>query len=326
MLDAILNPPSPAEQVVNLFANAEQHALNGCVPTPLDAARADPAVLFRAGGMEPDPAQVELLNCTDADVLVLWTRQFAGKSQVAATLALYNALVRPGSLTLIFSAGQRESKELLRKVRHLRYGLINQHTTQGLSDRWRPRTVARDVTGYKYLLQSLSDPSGLREIYAPTDSQTLIELENGSRILSLPSSSQSGVGFTADLVILDEAKVIRDDLYHSVRATMATRPKRRMIALTTPLGQRGWFWEAWKKCDEARLSGQPEPYRRFKRTCWECPRLDRAFVEKERTLIGEQWFRQEYECAFIDPIGAIFRGEDIDRALQSKEEPYALPW
>lgn len=298
---------------------------------PLAEVKTDPAVLFRAGGMEPDPAQIELMECEDRNVLVLWTRQFAGKSQTAACIALHNAMTnsgprKEGSTTLIFSAGQRESKELLRKVRYLRYNLLNQKfplAQGGL----RPRSVVRDLDTYVDFFHAArgEDGSVPSEIRAVSDSQTMIELENGSRIISLPAKAQATVGWTVDLLILDEAKVIPDDLYRSVRSTMALT-KGRMLALTTPLGQRGWFWEAWKQCEEAVLSGRPEPYRRFRRTCWECPRLDTEFVAKERKLIGEHWFRQEYECEFLDPMGTVFRGEDIELALRSKEEPYTVPW
>ena len=296
---------------------------------PLAGLRSDPAAIFRASGMEPDPAQVELMNCKERDVLVLWTRQFAGKSQTAAAIALHNAMTNlgnqgRGSTTLVFSAALRESTELLRKVRHLRYGLLHQYFPASRRS-WRPKSVAKDIGWYKELVGNGDSPSIPHDIEAVVDAQTVIELENGSRIISLPAKSQAIVGYTVDLLILDEAKIIPDDLYNSVRAMLAMT-KGQMIALSTPLGQRGWFWEAWKKCEEAKLSGAPEPYRRFKRTCWECPRLNQDFVAKERQLIGEHWFRQEYECAFLDPVGAIFRSEDIERAIQSSEEPYAVPW
>lgn len=297
---------------------------------PLAGIKRDPAVIFRASGYEPDPAQEELIACQDKNVLVLWTRQFGGKSQSAATIALHHAMTNlgkqgRGSTTLVFSAGQREAIELLRKVRHLRWGLVNQHMPTGQRN-WRPKSVAKDIKRYKELAEAGWDNPALpAEVDATTDAKTMIELANGSRIISLPGKPHATVGWTVDLLILDEAKVIPDDLYKSVRSTMATTGGR-MIALTTPLGQRGWFYEAWKQCDEARIKGEPEPYRRFKRTCWDCPRLDKAFVEQERKLIGDFWFRQEYECEFLSPAGAVFRVEDIDRTLQSQEQPYAVPW
>lgn len=294
--------------------------------------KADPAALFRASGMEPDPAQVELLNCTDRNVLVLWTRQFAGKSQTAATIALHHAMTNlgkqgRGSTTLAFSAALREAIELLRKVRHLRYGLVHQHAPTNRKS-WRPRSVAKDVKRWQEMVageNGWQEPALPPEINATVDAQTMIELENGSRIISLPAKSQAVVGYTADLLILDEAKIIPDELYKSVRPMLATTGGR-MLAFTTPLGQRGWFYEAWKQCEDAKREGKPEPYKRFKRTCWDCPRADKEFLETERKLIGDFWFQQEYLVEFLAPQGAVFRHEEVDRTLQSQEQPYQVPW
>lgn len=320
--------------VVNAYDtvwNATREFLDTLGEDTLADIKADPATIFRVNGLEPDPAQLELLRCNDRNVLVLWTRQFAGKSQTAATIALHHAITNlgktgRGSTTLIFSSALREAIELLRKVRHLRYGLIHRHLPNTRKN-WRPKSVAKDIKLWRDLASNSGweEPPLPPEIGAVTDAQTMIELENGSRIISLPAKSQAVVGYTVDLLILDEAKIIPDDLYHSVRAMLATTGGR-MLALSTPLGQRGWFYEAWKRCEEAKQRGEEEPYRRFKRTCWDCPRLDRKFVENERLLIGDYWFRQEYEVEFLSPAGAVFRTEDIERTLQSKEQPYQVPW
>lgn len=294
--------------------------------------KSNPAAIFCANGLEPDPAQLELLSCTDRNVLVLWTRQFAGKSQTAAALLLHHAMTNlgkfgRGSTALVFSAGQREAVELLRKVRHLRYGLVHRYIPSSRRRSWRAKSVAKDVKRYKDMVgeSGWDEPSIPSELEAVVDAKTMIELENGSRIISLPAKSQATVGYTADLLVLDEAKVIPDDLYKSVRPMLATTGGR-MIALSTPLGQRGWFWEACKQCEDAAREGKPPPYRLFKRTCWDCPRLDREFVETERKMIGDFWFEQEYECKFLASVGSVFRLEDVERTLVSEEQPYQVPW
>ena len=53
-------------------------------------------------------------------------------------------------------------------------------------------------------------------------------------------ASFSGV----DLLILDEASRVPDDLYRSVRPMLAVS-RGRLLALSTPFGQRGWFYEEW---------------------------------------------------------------------------------
>lgn len=308
---------------------AEFYSSIGEVPV-IDVA-ADPSAVFRASGLEPDAAQLELLACKARNILVLWTRQFAGKSQTAAALALHEAMTNlgkhgNGSLTLIFSAGQREAIELLRKVRFLRYGLMNQRVPAGSKFR-RLKSAAKDVKRYQKLIGKTGwdEPKLPDFIDAAVDAKTMIELANGSRIVSLPAKSQATVGYTADLLILDEAKVIPDDLFRSVRPMLATTGGR-MVALSTPLGQRGWFYEACKQCEEAAAKGEKAPYALFKRTAYDCPRVDLEFLEQERRMIGDYWFDQEYMVKFLAPTGSVFRTEDVERMLRSAEEPYKLPW
>jgi hypothetical protein len=147
-----------------------------------------------------------------------------------------------------------------------------------------------------------------------------MELANGSRIISLPGSPDTIVGYSAiSLLILDEAARIKDDLYALVRPMLAVGGGR-LIALSTPFGRRGWFWAAWSRCDEAQLRGQPEPWRRFRITAGQCPRISAEFLAEERLAIGERWFRQEYETEFVDTVDAVFRNEDIEAMRGSTEK------
>ena len=46
----------------------------------------------------------------------------------------------------------------------------------------------------------------------------------------------------------------------------------------------------------------------------ECPRISKRFLEEERAK-GEQWYRQEYCCEFLDHERAVFPGELIEGAF-----------
>jgi hypothetical protein len=71
-------------------------------------------------------------------------------------------------------------------------------------------------------------------------------LTNGSRIVSLPAGEETIRGFSAvSLLVIDEAARVSDDLYFAVRPMLATSGGS-LVALSTPLGQRGFFFEAWE--------------------------------------------------------------------------------
>ena len=218
--------------------------------------------------MEPDPWQRSLLTSESKRSLLLCTRQ-AGKSTTTAVLALWQLLYRPGSLVLMVSPSLRQSQELYRKMHDF-------YTDLG-------RPVAE------------KNSSALR-----------LELVNGSRCLSLPATESTIRGYSAvDLLLIDEASRVEDDLYRAVRPMLAVSDGT-LVAMTTPWGKRGWFYEEWDG------SGNWE---RHKITAYECPRITAEFLEEERKALGDWWFRQEYLCEFNENQSTLLELESIKRAL-----------
>ncbi len=235
---------------------------------------ADPTLVLARAGLEPDPWQRGVLTSEDDRLLLLCSRQ-AGKSTVAAALALLAALRTPGTLVLVLSPSLRQSGELFRKV----IGIFN----------------------------ALGRPAVVR-------SQTALRLElaGGSRVVALPGTEGTVRGFAGvGLLVIDEAARVADDLYRAVRPMLAVS-RGRLVALSTPFGQRGWFHDAW---------ASPEPWARVRITAGECPRIDPAFLAAERRALGDRWFRQEYECDFTECIDAVFSAEDIRAAFSGDATP-----
>lgn len=235
----------------------------------------DPARILRAQGLEPDPWQVELLACRDPFLLLNCSRQ-AGKSTTVAALALHHLLFSTGCLVLLASPSERQSHELFRKV----------------LDGWRAlgRPVAADRLDRSH-----------------------IELANGSRLVALPGREATIRSFSGvDLLLLDEAARVPDDLYRSVRPMLAVS-RGRLAALSTPFGQRGWFHGEW--------SGGG-PWRRFHVPWTLCPRIDPAFIAEETRALGPLWVAQEYEAEFTVLQGLVF--PDLPAAVLT-ETPAETP-
>jgi hypothetical protein len=235
-------------------------------------------------GHQPDPWQQELLRKTAATsnhslarrILLLCGRQ-CGKSTVSAALALQCALLEPKALVLLLSPSMRQSAELYRKC----------------ADGWK----------------DLGKP-----VPATAESALRVEFANGSRIISLPGKDDAAIrGFSKpSLVVIDEAARVSDNLYMSCRPMLAVSPRGRMLALSTPFGKRGWFYESWCGTGD---------WQRVKVTAEDCQRISPEFLAEEKEALGERWFNQEYLCSFEDMVGAVFRQEDIDAAFANDLEP-----
>jgi hypothetical protein len=236
---------------------------------------ADPAQMMVTANMSPDAWQEKLLRSHSSRMLLLCSRQ-AGKSTLASALALHMALLKPQSLVLLLSPSLRQSGELFRKV----VDLFN----------WLGRPV------------NVVAESALR-----------LELANGSRVVSLPGDEGTIRGFGGvGMLIIDEAARVTDGLYYAVRPMLAVSDGK-LVALSTPFGKRGWFYEEWNGCGV---------WERVRVTADECPRITPAFLVEERQALGERWYRQEYLCSFEETIDAVFSPEDIQAALCDDEPLY----
>lgn len=145
------------------------------------------------------------------------------------------------------------------------------------------------------------------------ESALRLELGNGSRIVSLPGSEATVRSFArVALLMIDEAARVPDALYAAVRPMLAVSGGR-LVLLSTPFGKRGFLWREWSE------GGQD--WERVKVTAEQCPRISRAFLERERASIGDWWFRQEYLCEWLDPVDSAFGTTDIRAALDPSLTP-----
>ncbi len=214
--------------------------------------------LMRNLGMEPDPWQVEVLEGQHPRLLLNCCRQ-AGKSTVVAMLGLAEAVFVPGTQVLL-SRSHRQSMELFRTLAefHRRY----------------------------------NSPLLLRRTAEE------LHLTHGSRVVCLPCREETIRGYSKiDLLIIDEAARVPDDLYRAVRPMLAVSGGR-LICLSTPYGRRGFFWEAWARggADWARIEVPAD----------KVPRISPVFLEGERRALGASWFRQEYGCSFEALEGLVY--------------------
>jgi hypothetical protein len=156
------------------------------------------------------------------------------------------------------------------------------------------------------------------KIESPTQAQILeesalrLEFDNGSRVVCLPGSEQTIRGFSAvSLLIIDEASRVEDALYQSVRPMLAVSGGR-IVLLSTPFGKRGFFYSEWTDGVD---------WRKVKITADQCPRIDKEWLERERAMIGDWWYLQEYFCEFVETSDQVFSYDDIQAALDPSIKP-----
>jgi hypothetical protein len=225
-------------------------------------------------GIVPDAWQKEFLRSSSDRVLLNCSRQ-SGKSTMSAVFALHRALYYPGSLVLCLAPTLRQSQELFAKV----------------------AGFYRDLG---------------RPVPAQGERKLSLELENDSRIVTLPGSEKTIRGFSdAALLLLDEASRIEDGLYYAVRPMLAVSGGSLMM-LTTPYGKRGIFFEEWTSS---------HAWERYEVPASQCPRISEEFLAEERADLPPFIFDQEYNCVFTETEDQVFSADLVDRAVTEDVQP-----
>jgi hypothetical protein len=228
----------------------------------------------RSLGIVPDSWQAKLL-CSQAKRVLLNCARQSGKSTMAAIIALHQALRHPSSLVLILAPAERQAKELFSKV-----------------------------AGFYHTLGHPIPADSYRKLG--------VELASGSRIEALPGTEKTIRGFSGvDLLLVDEASRVADELYYAVRPMLAVSGGRLMM-LTTPAGRRGVFHHEWS---------EGEGWERYEVPAAEIPRIPASFLEEERRSLPAWIYRQEYECSFEDLEDALFDYDLVASSITDEVTP-----
>lgn len=227
----------------------------------------------------------------DRKRLLLLVHRQGGKSTAVGIKALHRALFRDNQTVVLVSPTQRQSSDLLRTIRRMVKAI--------------PEYACKLVV----------------------DNVMSMELANGSRILSLPATNWNIRGTTANLVIIDEAAGVPDEIYAAVSPMLLTT-QGQFILVSTPKAKTGNFYAAyigqlWSKYI-IRASENPR---------MQTPEMQ-AFLQDELVEHGSRIYGQEYECEFLDDldVGRIKRSwwqfYDVDdiRSLREQSSDIYISW
>lgn len=230
---------------------------------------------------EPDPIQTQVLDATEPKLILNCSRQW-GKTTVIAAKTLHFALFHPNTTTLIAAPSERQSCLMLRLLKRFLSGL---------------RLKSSSVPGLGFSLR----------------------LPNGSEIIALPASANTTRGFTAHLLVFDEAARIPDPLYHALAPTRATT-NGPVWLLSTPNGRSGFFFDLWQES----AADLDSAFRRILVTASGCPRITQDYLATERLILGDVLFRQEYHCEFVAGPHTLLSLEVLEAAIDPNVMPYFL--
>lgn len=226
-------------------------------------------------GEEPFDYQKDFMdNPNDRKAFVSGRR--VGKSRTASWLALWKAVTHAGAEVLITAKSQRQSMEL-----------FNQIQTE-----MRSSNIADDQWG------------------VTRSTRTEINFDNGSRIIALPVGNTGenirGYGGPDNMIIVDEAAFIKDEIFQEVLSPMMMVGNGTFILLSTPFGKKGFLYE---KFNDASWYTMQVPTSAN-------PLIDDDDIEEQRSNLTATQFKQEVLGQFVESADAFFTRDEIMNCAQ----------
>lgn len=236
-------------------------------------------------GIKPDIWQKEILE-TEGNILLCTGRQ-VGKTTTFAKKAAERLISQKGARIIVASLTEDQAQLIII--------MVLTHLEQNY--KWE---IAR---GKK----------------APTKNK--IYLKNGSMILARPVGNTGDAirGFTGDVLIIDEASRMPEDMWLAAKPTLLTTAGDIWIC-STPFGKEGYFYEAYQNKNNRfkvfHVSSEEVIENREISETWTIEQRESAlrFLDDEKRDMSELQYAQEYLGKFIDDLRRFFSDEIIKKS------------
>ncbi len=235
--------------------------------------RRDAGAFAEAIGMPLSPVQRRAVRFDKRITVVVAPRQ-SGKSRLLAVVALWSAFRRRKQRVLIISTGEDGSRRLLSEIRRM--------------------AASSPLLAGSVLLEQAA----------------ILRLSNGSEIRSVPASERQVRGWSVDLLLVDEAALVPDELVLSAAfPTVAARPDARIVLASSATVASGVFYDHAMRGDAG-----TEHVETIRWTLADAPWISPSVIEAMRSSMPEIRFRAEMENVFASGADALFTRATLERA------------
>lgn len=165
-----------------------------------------------------------------------------------------------------------------------------------------------------WLVESLGMPAKVRRHPHPS-------MKVGDHLVSARSGHvpRSLRGHEATAIVVDEAAYVPESLITEVALPMLAAADGALTLISTPRG-RNHFWRFFQMGQrrEHGVWSRQAPTR-------ENPHVSASFLEVQRQIISQRAYQVEYEAAFIESAGQVFRSEAVEACLIPSPPKEASP-
>ena len=240
--------------------------------------------------LEYDPWQKKLLS--HKGHLLLCTGRQVGKTTVFAAKASQYMINHPNSRIIVVSLTEDQAQLMIVMI----------------------------LTYLEHHDKTLIDKKGNKK---PTKNR--VTLKNGAQVLARPVGNTGDAvrGFTGDVLIVDEASRMPEDMWHAAKPTLLTTGGEIWMC-STPHGKQGYFYECFQNKNNRwkvfHISSEEVIKNRKISLAWTQKRREGGLklLEEEKADMSELRYAQEFLGQFIDDLRQFFSDELISKCCTAK--------
>ncbi len=222
---------------------------------------------------EPFNYQEKLLNDPNQRIIACMGRQ-TGKTTTIAAKAIHYAYTHKKTTTLIISPSMRQSMIMFDRILTLIY----------------------------------NNPILSNSIKRKT--HTIIQLTTQAKIIALPCSENLLRGYTANLVIADEASFIPEKIITEIIYPMLSTTNGTAILLSTPWDKNHFFYKAFLN----------PTYSTHKIPSNQNPLIPNAFLKEMQQNMTTDAYQREYQAEFTEAQTSYFQQELIRQCIEHAQK------
>lgn len=202
-----------------------------------------------------------------------------GKSTIVALKALWQAWCFPNQVILVVAPTFRQSKILFDKIRAF--------------------IMKEDLIFSDVVKLTMHD----------------IAFKNGSSIHCLPAVQENIRGYTADMIIVDEAAFVQDDVFTAIEPALAVKDGT-LILLGSPYTPSGYFYRAWTS----------PGWSKHHVSSMDNPLIKKEYIERFKAEHTEIEFRREILGEFVEETEeTLFSLDSVQNAMKLKRTGGPVP-
>lgn len=233
-------------------------------------------------GFKPTFYQEKLLNDKSKRICVIMSRQ-AGKTSTLAVKAIWFVVTHPKTLTLIVSPSLRQSMIMMDRLQAFLHQI--------------PRQLQ------KHMIAKMQ--------------RTVVRFKNDSQIVALPNSPNLLRGYTAHMVIADEAAFFREDevVFYNVLYPMLSTTDGYLIVSSTPWSIDSVFYKMFQ---DPGFSKHVVTWRDVVKAGL----IKKEFIEEMRRVLPLERFEREFEARFTEDSDSYLPRSLITQCIDAELEYY----